>query len=100
MIAALDKTRSCLTAKGIRALGAAVLPPNPPGSSSADGEVVVGVVFIAFYTNTARAEQLEASLMRNAHRLKGQVECHGAVTVLWVHPPSGVRAAVRACAFA
>ncbi len=105
MIAALDKARSCLTAKGIRALGAPVLPPNPPGSSSADGEIVVGrsaadVVFMAFYTNTARAQQLEASLMRNAHRLKGQVERHGAVTVLWVHPPSGVRAAVRACAFA
>jgi len=105
MIAALDKARGCLTAKGIRALGAPVLPPNPPGSDSADGEIVVGrsaadVVFIAFYTNTARAQQLEASLMRNAHRFKGQVERHGAVTVLWVHPPSGVRAAVRACAFA
>jgi hypothetical protein len=105
MIAVLDRARSCLAAKGIRALGAPVLPPNPPGSSSADGEIVVGesaasVVFIAFYTNPARAQQLEASLMRNAHRLKDQVERHGAVTVLWVHPPSGVQASVRACAFA
>ena len=105
MISALDQARSCLTAKGIRALGAPVLPPNPPGSSSADGEIVVGrsaadVVFIAFYTTTARAQQLEASLMRNAHRLNGQAERHGAVTVVWAHPPSGVRAAVRACAFA
>lgn len=105
MIAALDRARSCLAAKGIRALGAPVLPPNPPGSSSADGEIVVGqsaanIVFIAFYTNAARAQQLQASLIRNAHRLKDQVERHGAVTVLWIHPPSGVRAAVRACAFA
>jgi hypothetical protein len=52
MIAALDKARSCLTANWLRAIGAPVLPPNPPGSSGADGEVVVGrstsdVVFIA-----------------------------------------------------
>lgn len=105
MIAALAKARRCLTAKGIGALGAPVLPPNPPGSSSADGEIVVGrsathVVFIAFYTSTARAEQLEASLMRNAHGLNGQVERHGAVSVVWIHPAGGVRAAVRACAFA
>jgi hypothetical protein len=104
MIAALDNVRSCLTAKGIRVLGAPVLPPNPPGSSSADGEVVVGrsaahVVFIAFYTDAARAQRLQASLMRNARQLKGQVERHGAVTVLSIRPPSGIRAAVQACAF-
>ncbi len=104
MITALDRARSCLTTKGLRALGGPVLPPNPSGSSSADGELVVGrsathVVFIAFYTDAARAQRLQAGLRQNARRLKAQVERHGAVTVLSIRPPSGSRAAVQACAF-
>ncbi len=104
MIAALDRTPSCLTAKGVRALGGPVLPPPSPSSSSADGEIFVGrsaahAVFIAFYTRAARAQRLQAGLLSNARRLNGQVERQGAVTVLWLHPRSGVQAAVRACAF-
>ncbi len=104
MAAALYKARSCLTVKGLRALGAPVLPPPSPSSSSADGEIVVGksaahAVFIAFYTDAARAQRLQAGLLSNARRLKGQVERRGAVTVLSLHPPNSVQAAVRACTF-
>lgn len=54
--------------------------------------------FIAFYTDTDKARRLQAGLMRNARRLGGQIERHGAVTVLWVHPPaSGLRTAVHTC---
>lgn len=102
MIATLDRTRSCLAGKGLRALGGPVLPPNPSGSSSADGELVVGrgaahVIFIALYTSTARAQQLQPGLVQNARRLNGRVERHGAVSVLSIRPPSGLRAAVQAC---
>jgi hypothetical protein len=76
MIAALDKARTCLTAKGLRALGGPVLPAVSRDSSSADGELVVGssaahAVFIAFYTDAARAQRLQASLMRNGRRQLG-----------------------------
>jgi len=55
--------------------------------------------FIAFYTDAAKARRLQAGLTRNARRLGGQIERHGAVTVLWVHPPaSDLRAAVQTCA--
>lgn len=102
MIAMLDKTRSCLTGQRLRVLGGPVLPPVPSGSSSADGELVVGrgaghIVFIAFYAKATRAQRLQAGLMRTARRFKGQVERHGAVSVLSIHPPSGISAAVQAC---
>ncbi len=86
-----------------------MLPPNPPGSSSADGELVVGKTairrkaapdaFIAFYTDAAKARRPPAELMRNARRLGGQIERYEAVTILWLHrPASGLRAAVHTCA--
>lgn len=111
VVAAVDQARRCLTARGLHPIGAPVLPPNPPGSSSADGELVVGRTtimrkaapgaFIAFYTDVDKARRAQGRLIRNAHRLGGQIERHGAVTVVWVHPPaSGLRAAVNACASA
>lgn len=109
VVAAIDKARSCLTARGLHPIGGPVLPPNPPGSSSADGELVVGKTaimrkaapgaFIAFYTDAAKARRLQAELMRNARRLGGQIERYEAVTVLWLHrPASGLSAAVHTCA--
>jgi hypothetical protein len=54
------------------------MPPNPPGSTSADGEVVV----------------------TGAPVPTGQVERRGAVTVLWMHPPAGgLRTAVENARF-
>ncbi|MDQ2759511.1 MAG: hypothetical protein M3Y17_03485 [Actinomycetota bacterium] len=104
MIAGLGKAQRCLTAKGVRVVGGPVLPPVSPRSSSPDGELALSrsaadAVFIAFYTDAARAQRLQAVLIQSARRVKGQVERHGAVTVLWIHPPSGIRAAVQACAF-
>jgi hypothetical protein len=103
VIAAIAKARTCLTTKGLRAIGGPVLPPNPPGSSSADGELVVGNAargaFIAFYTDAGRAWRLEAGVARNASRISGRVERHGAVTVVWVRSPAGeLRKAVETCA--
>jgi hypothetical protein len=103
--AAIAKARSCLTAAGLHAVGAPVIPPNPPGSISADGEVVVSAtpiaVFVAFYTDAAKAQRLESELTRNATRIGGQVERRGAVTVLWTRPPvAKLRHTVEACAFA
>ncbi|MGI8714720.1 MAG: hypothetical protein ACR2NR_16380 [Solirubrobacteraceae bacterium] len=67
VVAAVDQARRCLTARGLHPIGAPVLPPNPPGSSSADGELVVGRTtimrkttpgaFIAFYTDAATARE-------------------------------------------
>jgi hypothetical protein len=81
-----------------------VLPPHPPGSSSADGELVVGDAasgaFIAFYRDAGRARRLEAGVVRNAVRVGWKVEQRGAVTVIWVRPPaSELRNGVDACAF-
>ncbi len=103
MITALEKTRRCLTPKGVRAIGGPVLPPNPARSGSPDGELVVGespahALFIAYYTSAARAQRRQVGLMANARGIRGHVERHGDVTLLWVHPPSGIRAAVQACA--
>jgi hypothetical protein len=103
MIAALEKTRKCLTTKGVRAIGGPVLPPNPARSRSPDGELVVGesatrALFIAYYASAARAQRLQAGLVANARRVNGHVERRGAVTLLWVHAPAGVRSAVQACA--
>jgi hypothetical protein len=62
VIAAIAKTRSCVISKGFSASGGPVLPPNPSGSDSADGEVRVkngaSAAFIAFYT--ARAKRLDS----------------------------------------
>ncbi|MHB8490873.1 MAG: hypothetical protein ACYDA6_01485, partial [Solirubrobacteraceae bacterium] len=102
VIAAIAKTRTCLIANGLRAIGGPVLPPNPPGSSSAEGELLVGNpasdAFIAFYTDAGKARRLEAGVARNARRFGAQVERHGAVTVVWARPPaSPLRRAVEAC---
>jgi len=103
--AAIATARRCLTAAGLHAVGGPVIPPNPPGSTSPDGEVLVSAgpipVFVAFYTDTGKARRLEGEVTRNAARIGGQVERRGAVTVLWTRPPgTKLRQTVEACAFA
>lgn len=101
MITALDTARSCLKAKGWRVIGAPALPPNPPGANMADGELVITSAhptFIAFYSNTAKARRSKAALTRNARRLRGEVEAHGAATIFWTDAPSKeLRSSVKAC---
>ena len=90
--------RACLTSKGLRATGGPVFPEQGPGSP--DGELITGGAFIAFYTDPRKAQRLEPEVRQNAIRFGGQVVRHGAVTVLWIHPPaSGLRGAVSGCAF-
>jgi hypothetical protein len=103
MITALERARRCLTAKGLHALGGPVLPPSSSGSSTADGELVISSThptFIAFYTDPARARGLEATVVQSARRVHGQVERHGAVTIVWTRAhASNLRGAVDACVF-
>lgn len=82
VLAGLGKAQRCLTAKGVRVVGGPVLPPVSPDSSSPDGELALSrstadAVFIAFYTDVARAQRLQAVLIQSARRVKGQVERHG-----------------------
>jgi hypothetical protein len=103
VIAAITKARSCLTSKGVRALGGPVLPANAPSSTAADGELIVqhagGEGFIAFYTDASTARRLEPGVLRNAILHNFQVERHGPVTIIWVRTPTdGLREAVQACA--
>ena len=104
MTTTLDVARGCLTRKGLRVLGGPVLPPNPAGSSAADGELVVvndhHPAFIAYYTDASRARRLEAAVVQNAHRFGGRVEPRGAETIIWTRAPTGtVRYAVEGCVF-
>jgi hypothetical protein len=94
VIARIDGSRSCLAARGQRVTGGPVLPQVPDGSSSPDGELIVGTArgaLIAFYTSHARAARHEPAVARNARALGGTVEQHGSVSVLWVRQPSAAR---------
>jgi hypothetical protein len=102
VIAAIAKTRACLTSKAVHALGGLVLPANPPSSTAADGELIAqhgsGEAFIAFYTDLSRARQLAPEVLRNAVLHNWQVERHGSMTIVWVRAPAaGLREAVQAC---
>jgi hypothetical protein len=99
---ALGTVRTCLSMKALRVRGGPVFPQQSP--SSPDGELIVGNgsggAFIAFYTDSMRARRLEPAVRQNARRFGGQVERHGAVTVVWIHPPpAGLRKSVLTCAF-
>jgi hypothetical protein len=103
--ARIEVAKACLTKQGLRVTGGPVFPPGPEISSSPDGELVAGVAgaggaFIAFYRSPAKAQRLEPEVIHNAKRIGGRVERRGAVTVLWIRPPStGARNSVEACAF-
>jgi hypothetical protein len=100
VVVAIDAAHRCLAARHLRVTGGPVLPPQGPNSPN--GELIVGNghggAFIAFYTDPGRAKQLEPEVIQNARRLGGQVERHGAVTVLWIRSrTSQLRGSLRAC---
>jgi hypothetical protein len=98
VVARIARDRTCLTSKGLRVTGGAVLPRQGP--NSADGELITEGALIAFYTDQRKAGRLEPQVKQNAKRFDGQVVRNGAVTVLWIHPPgSGLRDAVSGCVF-
>jgi hypothetical protein len=111
LIARIDGARSCLTTKGVHAVGGPVLPTGPPGgtvqlpapanSTQPGGEVVLDSsqpTFIAFYTNAAQAARIEPELARSDRSAHVLVEGHGAETIVWSHAPTEqLRDTVRAC---
>jgi hypothetical protein len=103
--ARIEAARACLTSHGLRVTGGPVFPPASESPSSPDGELIAGTpsaggAFIAFYSGAAKAQRLEPEVVHNAKRLGGLVERRGAVTVLWIRPPSSAaRSSMEACAF-
>lgn len=99
--ARLDRARGCLIAKGLRVLGAPVLPPPRVSSTEPDGELVISSTtptFIAFYRTAARAQRIEPTLRRSDAHAPVLLERRGAVTIAWSRPPgSGLRNMVWAC---
>jgi hypothetical protein len=99
--AVIESAEACLIARRVRAIGNAVLPPLADPSSP-DGELIAGYLpnggLIAFYRDVEKAERLEPAVLRNARRLRAQVERRGAVTIFWWRPPTAaLRRAVQAC---
>jgi len=104
VFAAIEKTRTCLIARGLRVTGGPVFPPNPTGPLGPAGELVIAdrgaPTFIAFYRNPREARLLEPEVAQNAKRLGARLARHGAVTVIWTHPSTAqLRDSVKACAF-
>lgn len=88
--------KACLTSKGLAVHGGATV--GKLGPNSPDGELITTGAFIAFYTDASNARRLEPALKQNAMHIGGQVERHGAVTVLWIRPPATrLRNDVSAC---
>ncbi|MGO9961740.1 MAG: hypothetical protein ACLP50_38165 [Solirubrobacteraceae bacterium] len=99
--AAIESAQACLASHRVRAIGNAVLLPLADPSSP-DGELIAGYLpngaLIAFYRNIEKAERLEPAVLRNARRLRAQVERRGAVTIFWWRPPTAtLRRAVQTC---
>lgn len=72
------------------------------GPNSPDGELIAGYLptgaLIAFYRSIEKAERLEPAVLGNARRLHSQVERAGAVTILWLRPPTArIRRAMQGC---
>ena len=82
-------------------MGAPVLPPSPPSSAEADGELVISSsrrTFIAFYIDAARAGRIEPALARQDRPAHMLLERRGAATIVWTRAPAAeLRDAVRAC---
>jgi hypothetical protein len=99
--ALIESAQACLTSHSVRAIGNAVLPPLA-SANSPDGELIAGYLpngaLIAFYRNVEKAQRLEPAVLRNARRLRAQVERSGTVTIFWLRRPTAtLRRAVQAC---
>lgn len=98
---AIVRTRDCLDARGVRAVGglAYPLPPPSPDSRYAPaGEVDINGAIIGFYRDAHAAAVALPAIARNTSRIHGAVEPLGASTAVWLRSPSArIRAVVRAC---
>jgi hypothetical protein len=101
VLARIDSGRSCLTSRGLRAVGGPVFPSSLPDPRQADGELVIRSshpTFIAFYTGAARAKRIEPVLRRDDAGKHVLLERRGAVTIAWTQAPAGeYRHTVWAC---
>jgi hypothetical protein len=101
LIARIDRARSCLMSKRMRAAGGATLPLRPPGTNEPDGELVITSTspsFIAFYTDAARASRTLPALERLDAGKHVGLERRGAVTIAWsAAPAASVRDTVWTC---
>jgi hypothetical protein len=98
--AAIERARTCLKVQHLSVTGGPVVPAQGPNKPN--GELIVGngypEAFVAFYENSAVAQRKEPTILRRAKRLGGEVERHGAVTVIWVRPPQPqLRQSLQAC---
>jgi hypothetical protein len=74
------------------------VPPGGHGPSGPEGELMVSDALIAFYADPHLAKRAEPEVLRNARGFGGKLESRGAVTVLWIQPPSNaLRSGVQAC---
>lgn len=92
VLARIDSGRSCLTSKGLSAVGGPAFPSRPPDPTQPDGELVIRAshpAFIAFYTDAARAQRIEPALRREDSGKHVLLERRGAVTIAWTQAPDG-----------
>jgi hypothetical protein len=101
VIARIDRARSCLTSRRLRATGGPAFPTRPRDAAQPDGELVISSShpeFIAFYTDAARARRIEPVLRGDDSRKHVLLERRGAVTVVWSQSPADeLRHAVWGC---
>lgn len=77
------------------------VPPEGHGPGGPEGELIVGGAPIAFYADPGTARRAEPEVLDNARSFHGAVERRGAVTVLWLAPPTrDRRSSVDGCVFA
>ena len=108
VFATIEKTRRCLTAKGLSVNGGLALrEPHPQGAmppprqGQSDGELRIdygeGSVTIGYYENPTAAKRHEATVAQRVKSIGGQVERQGAVDILWIAPPPNLRQRLKAC---
>ena len=101
VITRIDTGRSCLTSKGLHAVGGPAFPSRPADPAQPDGELVIRAshpTFIAFYTDAARAKRIEPVLRRDDAGEHLLLERRGAVTIAWTRAPADdVRQTVWGC---
>lgn len=97
VIEAIAQARACLRRDGFEVKGGPV-PPGGHASGGPEGELVVGDALIGFYVDPRYAQRAEPEVLRSARGFGGKPERRGAVTVVWIRPPTNdLRVRVLAC---
>ena len=102
VLAALARTRSCLTRQGLHVSGGPSLglPSDSPQTPLGELAIRNGVTptLIGFYSSSRVAQQLEPAAIEKV-RSFGHVERHNEAIILWTaHPTSEQRMLTEACA--